>query len=177
MSAAGSRYAQVLLDACGPTKADLVLVDLVTFGRWMAEVPALRPTLENPAVPPETKRKVVAELAARGGFQPEAGRFINLVVDYRRLRQWGEMESAFRRLCDAVRGVARARVKTARPMAAEEREAFAARLREALGSEVALEAGEDPALIGGMVVRVGSTVYDGSVAGTLKALRSALEKR
>jgi len=55
--------------------------------------------------------------------------------------------------------------------------AFAAQLKTALGREVVLETQEDPALLGGVLLKVGSTVYDGSAAGALKSLRTALEKR
>lgn len=177
MSSVGQRYAQALMETCGPERSAAVLGDLATFGRWMAEVPALRPTLENPAVPAETKSKLVAELVAQGGLGVEVGRLLDVVVAHRRLRQWGEIEASLRRLCDAALGVARAGVTTARPLSSSEREAFGARLREALGREVVLETREDAGLIAGVVVRVGSTVYDGSVAGTLRALRAALEKR
>jgi len=177
MSSVGRRYAQALMDACGPGKAEAVLRDLSAFGVWATEVPALRPTLENPAVPAETKAKLVSELVARGEFGVEVGRLLDIVVANRRLRQWAEIEAAFRRLCDTALGLVRAGVTTAKPLTPEEREAFGARLKAALGSEVVLETREDAGLIGGVLVRVGSTVYDGSVAGTLKALRAALEKR
>jgi len=177
MSAVGRRYARALMDACGSERAGAILEDLTTFGNWLAEVPALRPALENPAVPAQIKGELISDLVARGGLGVEVGRFLGVVVAHRRLRQWGEMEAAFRLLCDAALGVARARVTTARPLTPLDRESFAARLRQTLGRDVVLETHEDAGLIGGVVMRVGSTVYDGSVAGTLKALRAALEKR
>ena len=177
MAGPGRRYARALLDTCGPARAAAVQGDLAAFGAWLHEVPALRTTLENPGIPLENKHKLVAELARRGGFQPEAGRFVETVVAQRRLGWWEEIEKAFRDLCDAAQGVVRARLTTARPLTDARRRAFEARLKDLCGRPVELEAAVAPALVGGASLQVGSTVYDGSVAGSLMALRAALEKR
>ena len=177
MSAVGQRYAKALWEMCGPEQAPKVLSDLEAFGGWLAELPELGAALENPSVPLSVKRETVAQSAARAGFLDLSARFVDLVVTHRRLRQWDEILGAFQAVHDEARGLSRAEVVTARPLTAAQRGEFQAKLQSALGGAVALEAKEDPALLGGVLLKVGSTVYDGSAAGALKSLRAALEKR
>jgi F-type H+-transporting ATPase subunit delta len=83
---------------------------------------------------------------------------------------------AFRGLCDEKRGVVRAKVRTARPLNEVAIKDLAMRLGELLGHRVEIESGVSPALLGGVELRMGSTVYDGTVAGALKALHQDLVK-
>jgi F-type H+-transporting ATPase subunit delta len=177
MSAVGQRYAKALYEMCPADRADRVLSDLDAFGGWLRDLPELRGALENPAVPAAVKRDTVARVAAKAGFEDLSARFVALVVAQRRLRQWADIVDAFRALTDDARGISRARVVTARPLTPDQRAAFAARLEAALGRAVALETQEDPALLGGVLLKVGSTVYDGTASGALRSLRAALEKR
>lgn len=177
MSAVGQRYAKALGEMCSPAQATEVLANLTAFGQWMEELPELRTALENPSVPLSAKQAMLAEMASKAGFAEISGRFVALVVAHRRLRQWNDIVAAFRQQNDDLLGLSRAHVVTARPLSPEQREVFAAKLKAALGSEVVLETQEDPALLGGVLLKVGSTVYDGSAAGALTSLRAALEKR
>lgn len=177
MSAVGQRYAKALSEMCGPGQAAEVLANLTTFGEWLSSLPELRTALENPSVPISAKQAMLAEMASRAGFLDLSGRFVAMVVAHRRLRQWGDITAAFRQVNDDLMGLSRAHVVTARPLTPEQRGAFAAQLKTALGRDVALETHEDPALLGGVLLKVGSTVYDGSAAGALKSLRAALEER
>lgn len=176
MSAVGKRYAQALMAGLGTADAEKVLADLEAFGAWRKEVPALERALENPGVPAASKVKLVNELVSRSGIEPVAGRFMQMAVANRRTRQWDELVAAYRALCDERRGVVRARVRTARPLPVEVVRDLASRLGKALGSRVELESGVSPELLGGMEVRLGSTVYDGTVSGALKALHQDLVK-
>ncbi len=177
MSGIGRRYAQALIDVAAPGELQGILGDLQLFSQWLKDAPELRPALENPVIPAATKERVVEGLCAQARFRPQAARFIQMVVVHRRLRQWDEITSAVRALCDARLGVLRVRVTTARPLGETEKGLLARRLQELIKSSVEVEADATPALIGGIALKVGSTVYDGSVAGSLRALRAALEKR
>lgn len=177
MSAVGQRYAKALWEMCEGDQAVRVMGDLAAFGGWLSDLPELRTALENPSVPLAVKQATVAQMAGEAGLLELSGRFIALVVVNRRLRQWAEITEAFRALSDEARGISRAQVVTARPLTPDQKRAFAAKLKAALGSEVVLETRENPALLGGVLLKVGSTVYDGSAAGALKSLRAALEKR
>jgi len=177
MSGIGHRYAQALVDVATPGDLAAILGDLQVFSQWLKVVPALKPALENPVIPAVTKEKVVEGLSVNAGFKAQTVRFIQMVVEHRRLRQWYEIITAARALFDAKLGVVRVHVTTAHPLSETEKGLLAQRLHELTKSTVEVEADASPALIGGIALKVGSTVYDGSVAGSLRALRAALEKR
>lgn len=176
MSGVGRRYAGALEGALGKSAPESVLADLEAFGGWLKAVPALKTALENPGIPAASKKKIVETLGREAGFQPPTLRFILLVVTHRRIRQWDEIIKAFRDLCDERAGVLRARLTTARPLDGKRKNEMAGSLGKALGRPVLLEAAVNESLIGGSQLQVGSTVYDGSVAGVLKSLREILVK-
>lgn len=176
MGAVGRRYAQALFSTLGGAAPDRVLGDLQTFGGWMEEVPALRVAIENPGIPQEVKAEIVQKLGREAGLEDVSVRFVLMVVANRRVRQWGDFVSAYQGLCDDRRGVVRARISTARPMAPGAAEALGKRLAEILGHKVEIQSSVSPDLLGGVELRVGSTVYDGSVAGALKSLHQSLVK-
>jgi F-type H+-transporting ATPase subunit delta len=176
MSAVGRRYAQALMDGLGGADPEKVLGDLETVGAWLTQVPGLLGALENPGIPALAKSKLLGDLAAKAGFEPMASRFVLVAIANRRVRQWGELVDAFRGLCDEKRGVVRAKVRTARPLDVVAEKDLAMRLGKLLGRRVEIESGVSPALLGGVELRMGSTVYDGTVAGALKALHQDLVK-
>ncbi len=176
MGGVGRRYAQVLLAGLEGAAPEQVLSDLRTFGGWLSDVAGLRIAIANPGIPAGVKVALLKELGEKAGFAPVSLRFIQLVVANRRLDAWKEILEAFTGLCDEKLGVARARVATARPMDAATLELLGRRLGGALGRPVELEAAVSPALLGGMELRIGSTVYDGSVAGALRSLHRSLVK-
>jgi F-type H+-transporting ATPase subunit delta len=176
MSVVGRRYAEALLanlDGADPGKA---LEDLEAFGSWLNQIPELKVAVENPGIPLEAKDKIVSALGAAGGLEAKSIRFIRLVVANRRIRQWDDILEAFRALCDERRGIVRARVNTARTLDESAKRDLAVSLGKILGRRVELESGVSPGLLGGVELRLGSTVYDGTVAGALKALHQDLVK-
>jgi len=176
MSAVGRRYAQALMAGLGGADPEKVLGDLETMGAWLAQVPGLQGALENPGIPALAKSKLLGDLAAKAGFEAMATRFVLVAIANRRVRQWAELVDAFRGLCDEKRGVVRAKVRTARPLDPAATKDLAMRLGKLLGRRVEIESGVSPALLGGVELRMGSTVYDGTVAGALKALHQDLVK-
>jgi F-type H+-transporting ATPase subunit delta len=176
MSGVGRRYAGALMACLKGADAEAVLGDLTAFQDWLRDVKGLRSALENPGVPSGVKEALVREVARKAGFQEASARFVLLVVEKRRVRQWGEMVKAFREALDETRGILRGQMVTARPLNVKEAEAFASRLEKVFGRPVRLDARVAPEILGGVQVQVGSTVYDGSVAGALKALREDLAK-
>jgi F-type H+-transporting ATPase subunit delta len=176
MGGVGKRYAEALLEVLKGAPEEAVHKDLQTFAEWLREVPGLRKALENPGVPSAVKEKVVRELASRGGFQEASTRFILLVVAHRRIRQWDEIAAAFQTLLDDRHGILRGQVVTARPLDGARLEALSARLEKIFGKPVRLDARVAPEVLGGVQLQIGSTVYDGSVAGALRSLRDVLVK-
>jgi len=176
MSGVGKRYAEALVLALGEERPDKVLEDLASFGGWLKAIPELRITIENPGIPFSRKAEIVREVAKQAGFAEISIRFVLLAVTNKRVRQWEEFVEAFRVLCDQRLGIQRAKVVSARPMGEARRAELQSRLAEILGKPVEVETAVSEALLGGLQLYLGSTVYDGSVVGALKSLHESLVK-
>lgn len=176
MSGAGRRYAHALLSVLGDASPEDVLAELELFGQWLKEVPELAAVFENPGIPYPVKRSVVEKLSRQAGFRDISVRFILLVVQNDRIRQWKELIDAFRGLCDEKMGVLRGKLMSASAMKDKEVAELTDRLGKTLGKPVLLETGVSEELLGGLQLKIGSTVYDGSVAGALKTLHETFVK-
>jgi len=130
--------------------------------------------LLSPAVPPPRKRSLIGRLAAGLGVSDLLKRFLYVLVDHRRIGLLAEIHEAFEIEVDRRRGLARVDVSSARELTATEREALARELSRLTGQQPRLRFRLAPELIGGLVARVGSTVYDGSVRGQLAALKERM---
>ena len=134
----------------------------------------LRSVLISPAVAPARKRAVVAQLAKQGGISALVRNFLCVVVDHRRTAMLSEIREAFRALMYERMGMVEADISAARELPAGQRRRVAAGLGRLTGKQVQCRFSVDQSLIGGVVARIGSTIYDGSVQGQLKALRRKL---
>ena len=167
------RYARALLEVSQQqADPDRVEQELAAFLGLLEKHATLGAVLVNPAVPPTRKRGLVAELLTRAGRVSDVtGRLLTLLAERDRLVLLGEILEAYRdRLMD-LRGVVRARLTTAAPLAPDRVEGIRQRLATATGKQVTVETDVDAAVIGGAVTQIGSTVYDGSVARHLERLK------
>lgn len=168
------RYASALLqqaDADGVT--DRVDADVDLLRQAIADSRDFALLLRSPVVSRERKLAALRALL-ESRVQPVTLRFLGLMVDKRREGLFGEVIDAYRALRDARLGLVQAHVRTARALDAADERAVADRLSRLTGRKVRLAVTLDPSLVGGMVVRVGDTVYDGSVANRLASLRERL---
>ena len=175
---AASRYARALLEVAIQENADLLQIEaqLEAFGRLVTEHHALAKVLLNPAVPTERKRSLVQELVARSHVEPVLGRLLVLLAERGRLAILPDLIVAYReRLFDHMK-VMPAEITTAVPLAPERARDIEQTLARATGRTVTLTTRVDSAIIGGLVARVGSTVYDGSVITHLQRMRQRLEE-
>jgi F-type H+-transporting ATPase subunit delta len=117
---------------------------------------------------------VIAKLAATMGTSRLVRNFIYVMIDHRRTAILAEIREAFQALVDERSGAVEASVRAARDLGAEERQSIAQRLGRMTGKKVRCKFSVDDSLIGGLVTRIGSTVYDGSVRGQLDVLRRRL---
>jgi F-type H+-transporting ATPase subunit delta len=173
--ASAGRYAKALLDVA-IREADPVTVEqeLADFAGLVAEHLDLRRALTNPAIPVQAKRRVVEQLLARLAPSSPVAKLLLLLADRDRLELLPDMLAAYRdRLMDH-QGVVRAEVVTAMPLPDDQARALQDRLAGVTGRTVTMSARVDPSLIGGLVARVGSTVYDGSIATQLERMRGRL---
>jgi len=174
---ASLRYARALLDVAVKEKADLEQIerDLGEFVDLLAAYPALARVLLNPAVPAPRKRAAVDDLMARAKFSPILSKLLVMLAERDRLVLLPDLLASYRdRLMD-YRQIARAEVTTAAPIDAKRVLAIQAGLAQATGRTVTVSTKVDPSIIGGMVARVGSTVYDASIARQLERMKERLE--
>jgi F-type H+-transporting ATPase subunit delta len=174
---AAIRYARALLDVAVKEKADLEQIEreLAQFAALFTQYPLLEKVLTNPAVPVPRKRAAVADLLAHAKFSPIVSKLLTLVADRDRLVLVPELLAAYgERLLD-YRNVVRAEVTTAAPIGDERTQAIQRGLANLTGRTVKLSTKVDQSIIGGMVARIGSTVYDASVTRQLERMREKLE--
>ncbi len=177
-AALAGRYARALADVVSAPGADLTadaaISQLRDFAAALASSSELRTVLVSPAVPPDKKKALVATLAVRLGLAGTTQNFLRVVIDHRRLTLLGEMIEALQKVLDERSGIIRARIVAAQPVEPPQQSLLADRLSRLTGSQVRLDFSVDPALLGGLVARIDSTIYDGSVRGRLRALQRRL---
>jgi F-type H+-transporting ATPase subunit delta len=173
---AAIRYARALLDVAVKEKADLDQIEneLSQFAALFKQYPLLEKVLLNPAVPMPRKRAAVSDLLTQAHFTPIVSKLLALLADRDRLVLVPELLAAYSdRLLD-FRGVVRAEVTTASLLDQGRADAIRKGLSELTGRTVLLATKIDPAIIGGLVARIGSTVYDGSVTRQLEKMKERL---
>ena len=175
-AAAARRYATALFDvATRVGRVDQALADLKGLSEVVASHEELSRLFESPAVPPAKKKAVLDAIVARAGVgSVEVTRLAGLLAERNRLGLLGAVAEAFAARVDQSRNISAAEVVTAATLEPAGRAAIAAALERATGGEVRLSERVDPDLVGGMVARVGSLVFDGSVTRQLERLRQRL---
>lgn len=170
--AVAKRYAQALFGV-GKEKGllDQFLGDLNDLAQIVAH-PALTRAMENPKVPFATKRDLVRRFLGDRG--PYFATFVDLLVNKGRVSAATEIRDSYQRMLNADRGIEVAQVTTAVPLDEKDEQVLSQRLSEITGKKVILETKVDPAILGGLVARIGDRVIDGSVISKLKALRAEL---
>lgn len=173
---AATRYARALMDVALQEKADVSAIEaeLAAFSDLFLKNEETAKALLNPAVPAPSKRAVVQTIVDRAGAIAPLGKLLVLLAERDRLVLLPEMVEAYRlRLQDHLK-VVRAEVTTAQSLAADRTEAIRRSLATVTGRQVLVTSRVDPALIGGMVARLGGTVFDGSVARQLELMKARL---
>ena len=170
------RYAAALADiALEQKKGDDVKSGLASFVDAFDESADLRNCLESPGIDAEAKRRAIEAIAERMGLNPIVRNFVYVIVDHRRTEMLREIEAAFRDEMNTRLGIADAEITSARELTDAERKEITTALERRTGKKIEPNFREDRTLLGGAVVRVGSTIYDGSVREQLERLRQQLE--
>jgi F-type H+-transporting ATPase subunit delta len=173
----GVRYAQALFElAKEQDEVRPVEADLKSLKAMRADSADLRTLLASPTFDAEAKGRGLAAIAEAAGFCATTRKFLGLVAANRRAASLGDMIAAFERLAAQDRGAVSAEVVTAMPLTAAQSQALAASLRTALGKDPEIETRVDPAILGGLKVRVGSRLYDASLKSKLDSLKFALKR-
>lgn len=168
-----NRYARALLSIAEEQGAlEKIGADLQALAELHGRSPQLRHVLRSPAISAQERRAIVNAIATQGAFQPVTKVFLNLLTDKGRLDYLGDIAVAFRRLADERLGRVRAEVRSTAPLFPDELNQIRVTLAQRTGKDVVVEAKVDETLLGGVVARVGDTVYDSSLRSQLSRLRS-----
>ena len=169
------RYARELFDITWRQgKAEEVAAELETIVRAARDYQSQVRPLFHPLVPKASKLATIRAFTSKAGVSRPTAVLLEALVQFHALHQLGVVAGGFRDRLNRKLGVVRARVTTATPLAAEKAEALRQRLSEITGRQVTLGTHVDPAIIGGVVTQIDSTVYDGSVTRQLARMRQKL---
>lgn len=171
------RYARAIVSLGEDQKnLDKIGADLHAFAQALKVSQELVKILSNPAFPRADRKKIVDALASRFSVQPVTRTFLYVLLDKERLDQLPAISREIDALLEARAGRIGAEVTSATPLSAQQLAAITATLEKLSGKKVHVEKREDPALIGGVVAKLGDVVYDGSVRTQLRQLRDSLNK-
>ena len=176
--ASAARYARALFDVA-LKESDPVRIerDLTSFAELMSSNSELHAALTNPAIPTSAKRQIVETLGARLDAAPPARKLLLLLADRDRLAIVPDLLAVYRERLMEHQQVVRAEVTTATPLPPDRATQIQQKLAALTGRKVDMRTSVDPSIIGGVVTRIGSTVYDGSIATQLTKLKERLIER
>jgi F-type H+-transporting ATPase subunit delta len=177
MRASAARYAKALLDVTiRETDPEQAERELAGFVELLHQHAALHAVLVNPAIPARGKHGVVAQVIDRQQPSVPVGKLLLLLADRDKLAILPDLLLVFRERLREHQQVVRAEVTTATPLPEARAEQLRERLAQTTGRRVTMTTKVDPSIIGGMVTRIGSTVYDGSVVTQLQAIKRHLAR-
>lgn len=176
VSGVGGRYANALFElAESEKKLDAIAGELDRLSALIGESPELRRLVRSPLFSRKLQEAALAAIGEKAGFSDLLKRFLGVMVRNRRLGVIEDAIRQFRLLLARHRGETVARVVSALALEPKQVEAVRAALRHVLGGEVSIDATVDPALIGGLMVRVGSKLYDASLKTKLENIEIAMK--
>ncbi|MGH9966297.1 MAG: ATP synthase F1 subunit delta [Pyrinomonadaceae bacterium] len=172
------RYASALADvvlAGGEQRP--IQEELLAWESMIQTSEPLQQVLSNPTIAYDQKRALLEELIRRTKVREATGNFLRILLKNQRLTELSEINRRFALVLDERSGVVAAHVTTARPVPEDVKKALSVRLGGMTGKQVRLSFGTDEEIIGGMVTRIGSTVYDGSIRNQLEQLKGKMAGR
>ena len=171
------RYARAIIEV-GTEHGNLDRMggELRSLAHAMKESPELVSSLTNPAIRRADRRRVIDALLQRIGASPETRNLIYILLDGERLASLASISREVDAMIEARSGRISAEVTSARPLGADEVAQITTALEKLSGKRVTVTRREDPSLLGGVVAKVGDTVYDGSLRTQLRSLRDELIK-
>jgi F-type H+-transporting ATPase subunit delta len=178
MASVVGTYARAFADVV-MTKSNLLdparmLQELRGIEALLQESDPLRRVLENPSIPGDRKRAVLDAITMRLGTTRQVRNFIAVLIDHRRLPLFSEILKQLEQELNDRQGFAEAQVSSARQLSDPEKQMLEAEIAKMTGKKVRARYQQDSSLLGGAVVQVGSTIYDGSVKGQLEKIREQL---
>jgi F-type H+-transporting ATPase subunit delta len=176
MAAVAGRYARAFAEVVAARKMapEKTAEELTQIAALVGSSHELRNVFSNPAVEHKQKIGLLDAIIKKMGGTQVLRNFVAVLIDHKRMGQIGDIAEQFKREMNERMGIAEARVSSARELTAAEKKSLEQRLAAVTGKTIRATYSEDAALLGGAVVRIGSTIYDGSVRGQLERLKEDL---
>ncbi|MEO6909721.1 MAG: ATP synthase F1 subunit delta [Edaphobacter sp.] len=176
MSALTLRYAHAFASVADSNHLDANATQqqLRDFSDTFAGSNELREVLMNPSIANEQKLKVLDAIAGRIGMFRQVRNFLAVIMDHQRLPELEEILTEYHAVADQQSGMAEAEITSAHPLNDQDRAELEAQVSKLAGGKVRATYRQDATLLGGAVVRIGSTVYDGSLRGQFQQLKQRL---
>ncbi|MFZ0137377.1 MAG: ATP synthase F1 subunit delta [Candidatus Sulfotelmatobacter sp.] len=176
MASVASTYSRAFADVVMSKHldADRSIVELRTIASLLDESSVLRRVWENPAIPADQKRRVLDVIAQRDGISTQVRNLVAVLIDHRRTHFLDPIILQLVKELDARLGFAEAEITSTRALGDAEKREFEAQVGKLTGKKVRAHYGQDASLLGGAVLRIGSTIYDGSVKGQLERIREEI---
>src|SRR5436305_6941189 len=176
MASVASTYARAFADVVFSARldADGAIAELRAIASLLAQSKELRRVWENPAIPAEQKNKVLDVIAQRDELPVQVRNLIAVLIDHRRIHFLEPIIAQLEKELNTRMGFAEAEIISARVLGDPEKREFEAQIGKLTGKKVRARYEQDASLLGGAVVWLGSTIYDGSVKGQLERLKEAI---
>ena len=176
MASVASSYARAFVDVVLSAKLDAnrAISELHTLVGLLAESADLRRVWENPAIPAEQKRGLLDVIVQRDEISRPVRNLVAVLIDHRRVPFLKPIVQQVEREINQRLGFAEAEITSVRELSEGEKRTLEAQIEKVTGKKVRARYGQDASLLGGALVRVGSTIYDGSVKGQLEKIREAI---
>jgi F-type H+-transporting ATPase subunit delta len=176
MASVTSTYARALADVVFDQHLDpgKTLQEAQSLAQLVAGSQQLREVWEAPSIPAEQKRALLDAIVAREGISRSVRNFMAVLMDHRRLKFLEPIVEEFGQELNRRLGFTEAEIISARELDQTERSAIEAQVEKLTGQKVRARYAQDGSILGGAIVKLGSTIYDGSVTGQLERIREAI---
>jgi len=165
-------FAEAVLDS--HHEPDKTLWEAKAVAELVAESKELREVWETPSITPEQKRAVLDAIVAREGISKIVRNFVAVLIDHRRTKFLGPIVKQFEIELDQRLGFAEAEIISAHELNQNDRQLLESQMQKLTGKKVRARYSRNESILGGAIVKVGSTIYDGSVTGQLERIRQAI---
>ena len=176
MASPAPRYARAFAEVANSAglDPDAALQQMQDFIDTLAGSADLREFLGNPSIEMAQKLRVLDSLVPRMGLAQQVRNFIAVLIEHHRLAEFHEVLTCYREIADERSGAVEAKITSAHPLNPADRTEMETQIAKLAGAHVRATYAEDPSLLGGAVIEIGSTIYDGSVRAQLQQLRQKL---
>jgi F-type H+-transporting ATPase subunit delta len=176
MASVTNIYARAFADAVLAMRLDAasILAEAQALAALVSQSKLLRQVWEAPSIAAAQKRAILDAIVAREGFSPVVRNFLAVLIDHRRIHFLGAIVKQVELELDRRMGFVETQITSARELSPPERQTLEQEVEKLTGKKVRARYSRDSALLGGAVVKVGSTIYDGSVIGQLERIREQL---